>query len=270
MSVSRLLVDPPDVVHSFGRLAYLAPLLRARVPKIMSYQREPTLQTVSRAASLARRGTLSFTGCSEFIAERIKPVAPAVAIPNGVNVDRYSARVTVANDAPLVFLGRIERIKGAHTAIGVARSAKRKLILAGNVVADSAGRAYFEREIAPHIDDDQVRFVGAVDDQQKNELLGSAAALLMPIEWEEPFGIVMAEALACGTPVVGFARGAVPEIVRHGKNGFLCETPEEMAALVPRLNEIDRAACRMDCEERFSDRVIVDAYERLYHAHAGR
>ena len=98
----------------------------------------------------------------------------------------------------------------------------------------------------------------------KSQLLGGAAALLMPIEWEEPFGIVMAEAMACGTPVVGFARGSVPEVVRDGVNGFLCRSPEAAVQAVGRLGEVARATVRRDCEARFGDGVIVGAYERLY------
>lgn len=265
LTVGRLLGERPDVVHSFGRLAYLTPLLGAKVPKIMSYQREPSLGRVRRAVRLSRRGTLTFTGCSEYIAGKIRPLAPAAAIPNGVPLGRYTATDRVPADAPLVFLGRLERTKGAHTAIEVARRAGRTLVLAGNVVEAGESREYFDREIAPHIDGRDVRYVGPVNDEQKNVLLGGAAAFLMPIEWDEPFGIVMAEALACGTPVIGFGRGAVPEVVTHGETGFLCATVDEMVAAVSALDRIDRRACRARCESHFSDRVIVDAYERLYH-----
>jgi glycosyltransferase involved in cell wall biosynthesis len=103
-----------------------------------------------------------------------------------------------------------------------------------------------------------------VGDIEKNELLGEAAALLMPILWEEPFGIVMAEALSCGTPVVGLKRGSVPEVVEHGINGFVCESVEEMAAAVSMLPRIDRRACRLIMEERFSDRSLVNSFEQMY------
>ena len=99
----------------------------------------------------------------------------------------------------------------------------------------------------------------------KSTLLGRAAALLMLIEWEEPFGIVMAEALACGTPVIGYRRGAVPEVVEHGATGFLCDSLADATHAVLRLPQIDRSECRAACERRFSSEVIVDAYEALYH-----
>jgi glycosyltransferase involved in cell wall biosynthesis len=170
----------------------------------------------------------------------------------------------VAADAPLVFLGRVERIKGPHHAIAIARRAGRRLVIAGNRVADADDAGFFEREIAPHVDDDAVRYVGPVDDVQKNQLLGGAAALLMPIEWDEPFGIVMAEALACGTPVIGFPRGSVPEVIVDGKNGFRCRDIDEAATAAGRLDGIDRVAVRADAERRFGHDAIVDEYERLY------
>ena len=101
-------------------------------------------------------------------------------------------------------------------------------------------------------------------DVQKDELLGKAAALLMPVEWDEPFGIVMAESLACGTPIIGFARGSVPEIVREGVNGFLVTECNEAAKAVGRLDRLSRADARADCEARFSDDAIVDSYEAIY------
>jgi glycosyltransferase involved in cell wall biosynthesis len=103
-----------------------------------------------------------------------------------------------------------------------------------------------------------------VDDKAKNTLLGSCAALLMPIEWEVPFGIVMAEALACGTPVIGFNRGSVPEVIRDGVNGYLCRDVAEAAAAVLHLGRLNRTEVRKDCEARFSSNVIVTQYESLY------
>jgi glycosyltransferase involved in cell wall biosynthesis len=172
----------------------------------------------------------------------------------------YTATTTVADDAPLVFLGRIERIKGPHAAIAIARRAKRPLIIAGNI----ADAEYFRIEIAPTIDNDAVTYVGEVDDAQKNLLLGRSAALLMPIEWNEPFGIVMAEAFACGTPVIGFDRGSVPEVVRDGVNGFVVRGVVEASRAVKELHRIDRTEVRRDCERRFSCDSVVRAYEDIY------
>lgn len=232
IAVTRVLTGEYDLVHSFGRLAYLTALLPAALPKLMSYQREPSVPQITKALRLAQKGTLSFTGCSEYIAAQIRPYATSYAVPNGVALHKYQFNPTVSADAPLAFLGRVEEIKGVHLAIEVARRSERQLVIAGNVPDDAASRAYFQQCIRPHLDERQIHYLGAVNDAQKNELLGGAAALLMPILWNEPFGIVMAEALACGTPVLAFARGAVPEVVQHGTNGFLCASTDEMSQAV--------------------------------------
>jgi len=169
----------------------------------------------------------------------------------------------VAYDAPLVFLGRIERVKGPHTAIQIARLAGRKLIIAGNTIPHGEAATYFEREIRPYIDGENVTFLGPVDDMEKNKLLGTAAALLFPIAWKEAFGIVMAESFACGTPVIGFRCGSVPEVIRNGVNGYICRDVNEAVEAVDLLGQIDRVAVRADCEARFSDTALVDGVERI-------
>jgi glycosyltransferase involved in cell wall biosynthesis len=219
----------PDVLHSFSRLAYLLPLLPLRLPKIMSYQRHTGGSRNRIAAQLAGKRFL-FTACSEYIAAQGRQWGGTwLAIPNFVDTDFYRFEPAVAPDAPLVFLSRVERIKGAHTAIEIAQRARRRLIIAGNRVNDGEGMAYWQKEIAPHLNRDGIEYVGPVNDAQKNELLGKAEALLVPIEWNEPFGIVFVEALACGTPVISCPRGALPEIVRNGKDGYLVNSIAEQA-----------------------------------------
>ena len=266
LSVSRLAVERPDVVHSFGRLVYLAPLLPLSLPKVMTYQRGPTPSRIRTAMRLARDDSLLFTGCSDHITAEIEPYAPARTVYNGVPLRTYDFQPSVADDAPLVFLGRIAPIKGAHTAVEVARRSGRRLVIAGNVPDEQ--QAFFREEIELHLDGEQIRYVGPVDDEEKNDLLGRAAAFLMPIEWEEPFGIVMAEAMACGTPVIGTRRGAVPEVVTNGETGFVCDDIDEMVEAVGRLGALSRQACRRRCEDQFSARAIVDGYEQLYVRHA--
>ena len=181
---------------------------------------------------------------------------------NGVPLATYEYRPDPGPGAPLVFLGRVEEIKGAHLAIEIARRAGVPLVIAGNVPPEH--QSWFDRNIAPHLDGERVTYVGSVNDAQKNELLGRALALLMPILWEEPFGIVMAEAMACGTPVLGLARGAVPEVIEHGVTGFVSDDLDGLVGAVGRLDEIDRAACRARVERLFSDAAVTEAYLAVY------
>jgi glycosyltransferase involved in cell wall biosynthesis len=172
----------------------------------------------------------------------------------------------------VAFLGRIAPTKGPDAAIRIARRAKVPLKIAAKI--DEADRSYFEREVAPLIEAPFADFEGELDDAGKQRLLGSARALLFPINWPEPFGIVMIEALACGTPVIAFSRGSVPEIVEHGVNGFIVRDEDEAVDAIARLSEIDRRACRDSFERRFTAkrmaRAYVEIYERLIRERAAR
>ena len=121
-------------------------------------------------------------------------------------------------------------------------------------------KKYFNEEIQPHIDGVQIKYIGQVNDQQKNEWLGKSKALLMPIEWNEPFGIVMIEAMACGTPVIAFNRGSVNEVVDENITGFKVNNKIEMIAAVNKIDKINRADCRKKAEERFDVKVIAQQY----------
>ena len=179
--------------------------------------------------------------------------------------ERYAfAGATDPTTAPLVFLGRLDRCKGVHHAITVAQRLRRRLIIAGNISPLAHEQAYFADEIKPHLDDELVTYIGPVDDRAKQALLGGAAAMLLPIEWEEPFPVVLPESMLSGTPLIAFRRGGVPEGIDHGRTGFLCDTVDEMTMLVSRLPEIDRGLVRAEAERRFSDTAIAGEYERLY------
>ena len=253
----------PDVLQSFSRILYMLPLARSTLPKIMCFQREPTPRTVFLGAKLFN-GSLSFTGISDYICRQGRRAGGDWrTVYNFVDTDAYKFEPEVAKDAPLVFLSRIERVKGAHTAIIVAQRTGRQLIIAGNRASSGPELDYWTREIEPHLGG-AIEYIGPVDDRQKNALLGRAAALIVPIEWDEPFGIVFAEAFACGTPVISCPRGALPEIVRHDIDGFLIRTVEEACDAVGKIDKIDRHICRKRAEDSFSAAVVSAQYERLY------
>ena len=259
----RILDCKPDVVHSFGRLAYLTPMLLRAVPKVMTYQRIITPRSVQIGEALGGQ-TLHFTACSQNLMKAYAGKANWHVVYNGVSASGYVPSFAVPSDAPLVFLGRVEEIKGPHLAIQAAKQSGRRLIIAGNVPEDPKHQEFFSAFIRPHVDGKNIEYVGPVSDPEKNALLSGAAALLMPILWDEPFGIVMAEALACGTPVIGFGRGAVPEIVSDGIDGFVCDSVDSMAIAIARLSQLDRRECRRIFETKFSDTVMLDAYSAVY------
>jgi glycosyltransferase involved in cell wall biosynthesis len=187
------------------------------------------------------------------------PGLPYIAtVHHGVDLTELTLNETPGED--LVFLGRIHPDKGAAEAIEIARRAGRRLVMAG-IVQDPA---YFAAEVEPHLDGESVSYVGAVGPRERDLLLGGAAALLHPIRFEEPFGLSVVEAMACGTPVIAFRRGSMPEVIEHGVTGFLVETVEEAVAAVARLGELERRACRRWVGKRFSQRRMVHDYLGVY------
>ena len=182
---------------------------------------------------------------------------------NAIAVDRFKFHPQSDSEAPyLAFLGRMGKVKGPHLAIEIAKRSGWKLKMAGKV--DFRNEAFFKAEVEPHIDGEQIQFIGEADHDTKNELMGKAAATLFPIDWEEPFGLVMPESMASGTPVIALNRGSVPEVVQDGKTGFVCQSIEACAAAVDRISEIDRQACRTYVENRFATTRMVDDYESVY------
>jgi glycosyltransferase involved in cell wall biosynthesis len=227
----------------------------------MSYQREPSLKQVQKANKLSKKGSLVFTGCSNYISDQIKTIAEAYTIYNCAPIEKYVYTSAIPEDAPLVFLGRIEDIKGTHIAIEVAQKSNKRLIIAGNIPDDK--KEYFDERVKPHLND-RIVYIGSVNDVQKNDILGSALAFLMPLQWNEPFGIVMAEAMACGTPILAFPFGSVPEVVTHGVNGFICKNTDDMIEKVGFIDSLNRKTVREIATEKFSDKKIASDYLALY------
>jgi len=169
----------------------------------------------------------------------------------------------VANpDDYLAFLGRLAPEKQPEVAIEVAKRVGMPLKIAAKI--DAHDRDYVERVVAPLLDDPLVEFIGEVENDRKAAFLGGARALLFPIDWPEPFGLVMIEAMACGTPVIARPCGSVPELIEDGRTGFIGDTVDELVEAVKRIDTIDRAECRREVERRFSVPRMVDDYEMLY------
>jgi len=171
-------------------------------------------------------------------------------------------------DDYVLFLGRMNPEKGVHVAVDACREAGLRLIIAAKC-EEEAEQEYYEQEVQPRLAPG-IEFIGEADAETKRDLLRNARCLLLPLLWEEPFGLVMIEALACGTPVVALRRGSAPEIVVDGVTGIICDEPAELPAALNRVTDIDPAACRRDAERRFDLPVMAARYEQVYRSLARR
>jgi glycosyltransferase involved in cell wall biosynthesis len=190
-------------------------------------------------------------------ADRSPQLAYAATIYNGINTAEFEF-----NNKPddyLLYFGRIHHHKGTAEAIDIALKAKRKLLIAG-IVQDSA---YFESQVKPHLND-QILYVGEAGPEKRNELLKNAAVLLHPINFDEPFGLSVAEAMLCGTPVIAFNRGSMPELIRHGKTGFLVNGVDEAVEALNDIPKLNRGDCYEWSKTQFSQEKMVDEYIKLY------
>lgn len=252
-----------DLIHNFGRLAYILPILNKRVKKIMTYGREISSRNIKMVNKLPNKNVV-FTGCSRNLVSRAGTACNWKVIYNAIEFENYTLQRNVLENSPLMFLGRLERVKGVHNAIFIAKETGNKLIIAGNISNLPEEKKYFETEIAPHVDGNQIKYVGALNDELKNKYLGNAKALLFPIDWNEPFGMVMIEAMACGTPVIGFNRGSVPEVIDEGATGFIVTDLPEMSNALQKIKSIDRIMCREKALSRFDVSIIAKEYLNLF------
>ena len=182
-------------------------------------------------------------------------------IPHGLPIQRFVFRPR-PQPGYLAFLGRISPEKRPDVAISIARRAGIPLKIAAKV--DAVDREYFDTRIAPLLDHPLIDYIGEIREDQKSEFLGNARALLFPIDWPEPFGLVMIEAMACGTPVIAWNCGSVPEVIDHGVTGYIVESEEEALAALGNIGQIDRRTVRAVFERRFAARTMARSYVDLY------
>ena len=179
-------------------------------------------------------------------------------IYHGINLEQFTFKKEIGDY--LLFFGRLHQDKGAKEAIEIAKAFGKKLIIAG-IIQDEK---YFVEELSPHFGED-VFYVGSVGPKERDKLLGGAYALLHPIFFAEPFGLSVVESMACGTPVIAFNKGSMPEIIESGKNGFIVSNIKEAVSTLEKIPEIDRKTCRTIVEKRFSVERMVDNYIEVYH-----
>ena len=250
-----------DVIHDHTGLLGLSLLGLAAAPLVHTVHGpvdgDPGRLYRAACDAIAAPGLVSLT----LSQRRPAPDLPWLAnVPNAIDFATFPLDRRGKDD--LVFLGRMTPDKGAHRAIEVAKRAGRRLKIAAKC-REPAELEYFRRYIEPELDD-QVQYVGEVDHEQRVELLCGARALLFPIDWEEPFGLAMIEAMACGTPVIATRRGSVPEVITHGRTGIIVDTLDEMVGAIDAIERLDRHAVRTEAEQRFSIDCMVEGYLDAY------
>lgn len=248
-----------DIIHSHvgcGALSY-APLVET-----------PTVHTLHGIFTPDNEKMFTYAQKQPFVSISDSQREPRLGLNyvgtvyNGIDASTYEFYSTPDNPPYLAFLGRISPEKGVHLAIEIAKKSGWHLKIAGKV--DPVDREYFAQEIKPLIDGTQIEFLGEANHQQKSVLMGGAVATLFPITWREPFGLVMIESMATGTPVIAMNLGSVSEIVAHGKSGFLCSSVDECVAAIDAAKQLDRRACRDHVLMNFTAQRMTDSYESLY------
>jgi glycosyltransferase involved in cell wall biosynthesis len=249
---------PFDVVHDHSGYTALALADRLDTPLVHTVHGPFDDDTKPYYAVNGHNGTVV---CISRAQAGMAPEAEIVdsVVYNPIDIDNWPVGYT--KDDYLLWIGRFVAEKGPQRAIRVAKAVGRRLILAG--VVQPRQERFFATEIEPHLDGEQIAYVGEVGGARKQRLFADAYAFLMPIRWTEPFGMVMVEAMAAGTPVLAFPEGAAPEVVEHGVSGFLVKDEDEMAAMVPEAGRLDPLQVRRSAE-RFAPDRIAAGYEQVY------
>jgi glycosyltransferase involved in cell wall biosynthesis len=248
-----------DVIHDHCGFTGLALANRMETPLVHTLHGPFTVDTAAFYAKHGHKGTLVGISMAQLASapSELNAVGP---IPNPIDLRSWPQQERKGDY--LLWIGRISAEKGPHRAIAAARAVDVPLVLAG--VIQPGQQAFFDREIAPHIDGDRVRFIGEVGGSAKQSLFAHARGLLMPIRWDEPFGMVIVEALACGTPVIAFPEGATSELIIDGKTGFLVDDERAMADAIGHLPRIMPRDCRAWVRQHCDGDVVAAAYERTY------
>lgn len=250
-----------DLIHNHAEF-FMYPLLLGGSPTpILTTMHRPIDYEAAKAA--LAYSSMNFCAISHDHRARMetKGIKAVGVVYNGIDVAKYEFK-----DSPddyFLYIGRLNKEKGVIDAIKAAQRAKVKLVVAGNIIAGSEWQFFFN-DVQPLLNQEGIKFVGEVDFNEKVRLMSRAKAVLFPIDRDEPFGLVMIESMACGTPVIAYKRGSVPEVVDSGKTGFVVHDLDEMVEAMGKVNLLKRADCRKRVEENFTLKIMVDEYEKIY------
>ena len=247
-----------DVIHDHSGMVGLAIAARAGI-NVVHTVHGPLIDDALRWYRMVT-GHVNFVAISDSQKKPGPDLSWAGRVYNGIPVERYPFRED--KEDFLLFVGRVNREKGPEVAVEVAKRAGARLVMAV-AIKEKFEQEYWDVNVAPHLTGEE-EILGEITVEEKADLMARARGVLFPIQWEEPFGLVMAEANACGTPVLAFPRGAAPEVIADGETGFLCADVNEMAEACARVAEIDPQACRARVEKMFSAQAMTAGYEDVY------
>jgi glycosyltransferase involved in cell wall biosynthesis len=252
--------DEFDVIHNHIGFQALPFAEFSRTPVVTTLHNALAPEPVHQL--FLRNAHLPYISISDYQQALWPELNYAATIYHGIDLSRFKPNYNHHGKNYLAFLGRLSPEKGPQHAIAIAKSLGMKLILAGKI--DRVDQLFFDRELAHLIDGEQIRYIGELGHDDKVALLSNAAATLCPIEWPEPFGLVMIESMACGTPVFALRDGSVPEVIDHGFSGFIADSVEALTEAVKNYQSFDRRLVRKIAEDRFSMARMVRDHERLY------
>ena len=256
MHISHLMENAErfDIIHNhfdFLPLTYSRLISTPILTTIHGFSSDKILDIYKKYRNTAHYASIS-------LADRSPELNYIANVYNGINTDDFTYREK--KEDYLLYFGRIHPDKGAHDAINIAKKGGYRLIIAGFI----QDKHYFEERVKPFINQEDIQFVGNAGPAYRDELLGKARALLHPIHFDEPFGLSVAEAMYCGTPVVAYRRGSMSELILHGETGFLVENEDEASGKLDDLNSISPVACHQWAKEKFTNRIMVENYLKVY------
>lgn len=248
--------DEFDIIHDHNWLISLPTANLSRTPVAMTIH---SAFDINNRKLFQTLNNVNYVTISKSQAVPLPNLNYAGNVYNGLNMETYP--FSADNDGYLLWVGRISMEKGTHFAIDVAQYLNLPLILAAKL--DPPDETYFKEYVKPRLSE-QIRWVGEVNEEERNQLMSRALCFLHPVTWREPFGLTLIEAMACGCPVVAFKRGSSREIVKNGETGFVVEDVDEMVLAVSNINKISREACRKYALENFNAAKMADGYEEIY------